>query len=136
MEQAKIKILFMDDEDYIRDVAEQMLVFFGYEVTMACDGQEALKLYADAFDKGEPHDLVILDMSVPSGWGAKKTVDKIIALDMKACVLVSSGYMADPVIQDFKRYGFSGTLPKPYEIEEVDLVIKKMIELVGQRIER
>ena len=126
----------MDDEDYIRDVAEQMLVFFGYEVTMACDGQEALKLYADAFDKGEPHDLVILDMSVPAGWGAKKTVDKIIALDMKACVLVSSGYMADPVIEQFKRYGFSGILPKPYEIEEVDSTIKEMIAIMGRRIER
>ena len=39
----KIRILFMDDEEYIRDVAEQILVFFGYEVTLASDGEQALK---------------------------------------------------------------------------------------------
>ena len=126
----------MDDEEYIRDVAEQILMFFGYDVTLACDGEEAFAKYSDAFQKNCAHDVIIMDVGIPSGWGAKRAMQEIIKLDKKACGLVSSGYMDDPLVLDFRRYHFQGILPKPYEMDEVNSVISAVIKLVGMRKDR
>tara|TARA_Y100000589_G_scaffold26_2_gene35 strand:+ start:2629 stop:3039 length:411 start_codon:yes stop_codon:yes gene_type:complete len=136
MSNDKIRILFMDDEEYIRDVAEQILLFFGYDVTLACDGEKAFEQYRQALVNNCAHDVIIMDVGVPEGWGAKKAMQEIIKLDQKACGLVSSGYMDDPLVVDFRRYHFRGVLPKPYEMDEVNTVISSIIELVGLRKDR
>tara|TARA_Y100001968_G_C19229268_1_gene653646 strand:- start:230 stop:640 length:411 start_codon:yes stop_codon:yes gene_type:complete len=136
MSNEKIRVLFMDDEEYIRDVAEQILMFFGYEVTLASDGEQAFEKYTEAFENNCAHDVIIMDVGVPKGWGAKKAMQKIIELDEKACGLVSSGYMDDPVVVDFNRHHFRGILPKPYEMDEVNTAILSIIELVGLRKDR
>ncbi len=132
----KIRILFMDDEEYIRDIAEQILLFFGYEVTLASDGKQAFEKYRDAFKVNCAHDVIIMDVGIPSGWGAKKAMQEIIDFDEKACGLVSSGYLDDPLVLDFSRYHFKGILPKPYEMDEVNSVISNIIKLVGLRKDR
>ena len=126
----------MDDEEYIRDVAEQILVFFGYEVTLASDGEQAFNEYSEAFKNNCAHDIIIMDVGIPSGWGAKRAMQEIVKLDEKACGLVSSGYMDDPLVLDFRRYHFQGILPKPYEMDEVNSVILSTIKLVGLRKDR
>ena len=126
----------MDDEEYIRDVAEQILMFFGYDVTLASNGEQAFQKYSEAFENDCAHDIIIMDVGIPSGWGAKKAMQEIIKLDEKACGLVSSGYMDDPLVLDFQRYHFQGILPKPYEMDEVNSVISNIIKLVGMRKDR
>lgn len=136
MDQAKIKVLFMDDEDFIREVAEQMLIFSGYEVSLACDGQEVLQLYNQSISDDSAHDIVILDIGVPAGWGARQTIKELIKLDPKVCALVSSGYMDDPIVLNYKHYRFSGILPKPYDMDEVDATLQNIIQFMGRRKDR
>jgi len=52
-----------------------------------------------------------------------------IALDVK--VIVSSGYSTDPVMSDFREYGFSGVVAKPYKIAELEETLHNLITGTG-----
>jgi CheY-like chemotaxis protein len=113
------RILLMDDEKMIRDLADKMLNRFGYNVELAKDGAEAIELYKKATDSGKTYDVVILDLTVKGGMGGKDTVKRLLEIDPQVKVVVSSGYSNDPVMTDFRRYGFIGALPKPYTMKNL-----------------
>ena len=56
------KVLVMDDEEMVRDVAVSMLETMGYEGHAVKDGSEAVDAYLGAMKAGIPFDAVILDL--------------------------------------------------------------------------
>ncbi len=110
------KILLMDDELMIRDIGKLMLGSMGHEVTLASDGETAVKEYKNAFAAGKPFDIIILDLTIPGGMGGKDVAKKLKQFDPDVRAIVSSGYADDPVVANFKEYGFSATLSKPYDM--------------------
>ncbi|MFH0924648.1 MAG: response regulator [bacterium] len=126
----KGRILFMDDQGDIRDMVEAMLTYLGYEVICARDGAEAVKLYAQMKKKRQIFDAVILDITVPGGMGGKETIKELCEIDPKVTAIISSGYSNDPIMSDYKRYGFKGVLSKPYEIKELSDVLHKVIDTI------
>lgn len=115
----KGKILVMDDEKMIRDVVGDMLGILGYEAGFAKDGAEAVELYKKAEQSVRPFDAVIMDLTVPGGMGGKEAVRKLAEIDPEVKAIVSSGYSDDPVMADFRKYGFSNVVAKPYNIKEL-----------------
>ena len=124
----KGKILFMDDEQMIREIAGQMLRKLGYEVEFARDGEEAIKLYSKAKESRETFDAVIMDLTVPGGMGGKKAIQRLKEIDPKVKAIVSSGYFNDPVMSDFREYGFRGVFAKPYKIEDLSRVLHEVLK--------
>jgi len=122
------KILIMDDEEIIRDVAGEMLRHFGYEVEFAEDGIEALEKYADAMKSGISFDAVIMDLTIPGGMGGKETVIKLIEIDPNVKAIISSGYSSDPVMSNFREYGFAGIVMKPYQISELSEQLRNVLQ--------
>ena len=121
------KILLMDDEEVVRKVATQLLKYIGYEVEIAKDGSEAIKLYQEAKDSGQPFSAVILDFTVPGGMGGKEAIEKFLEMDPEVKAIVSSGYSTDPMMSDYKRYGFSGAIAKPYKIKKLSKILNEMM---------
>ncbi len=121
------RVLIMDDEDIIRDVATAILTGFGYEVTTATGGKEAIRLYKEARDRGEPFNAVIMDLTIPGGIGGKEAIKSLLEYDPDARVLVSSGYSNDPIMSDFKKYGFSAVITKPYKATELKTKVYQVI---------
>ena len=121
------KILLMDDEPTIRDMAKNILLYLGHSVTTANDGIEALELYRQAQGTDDSFDLVILDLTIPGSMGGKETVEKLIELDPDAKVLVSSGYADDPILSQYEKYGFKGMIAKPYDIRQLKSAIHKVL---------
>ncbi len=121
------RILVMDDEEIVRDVLGKMLSQLGYDVEFAKDGAEAIKLHPKNKDSGQPFDAVTLDLTIPGGMGGKETIKKLLEIDPKVRAIVSSGYSNDPVISDYKKYGFMGSIAKPYEMRELSEVLRKVI---------
>jgi PAS domain S-box-containing protein len=121
------KILLMDDEEMIREITAEILGALGYNAAFAKNGDEAIKMYEDARNSGEPFDLVILDLTIPGGMGGKETIQKLIDLDPRVKGIVSSGYSNDPVMAEFRKYGFSGIITKPFKIEELNEVLRTII---------
>jgi len=123
----RCKILYMDDEGALRDIAAQMLSYMGHDVALAGDGAEALQLYAAAMESKQPFDLVIMDLTIPGGMGADEAVQRLLEIDPKVKAILTSGYASHGIIKDFKDHGFSGVLVKPYDVKELEKVIKNAL---------
>jgi PAS domain S-box-containing protein len=121
------KILVMDDEEIVRELACGILINIGYEVIGATDGAQAVRLYKKAKELGHPFDAVIMDLTVPGGMGGREATKKLTEIDPEVKVIVSSGYSNDPIMADFKKYGFSGVIAKPYRIKELSEVLYKVV---------
>ncbi len=117
------RIMIMDDDDQVREMAAKMLTLFGYEVVQAKDGNEALALYQEKRQVGTPVDLVIMDLTIPGGMGGKEAIAKLLALDPQAKAIVSSGYANDPVMANYLDYGFLAVIHKPFQVRELDDMI-------------
>jgi len=124
---SKARIMIMDDDEIVRDIAKNMLDFLGHEVVLAKDGEEAIALFKDAKDTGTKFDLIIMDLTIPGGMGGQEAVKKILAIDSDAKVIVSSGYSNAPAMANFKDYGFCATIVKPYRLNELSKVINQVI---------
>jgi CheY-like chemotaxis protein/anti-sigma regulatory factor (Ser/Thr protein kinase) len=121
------RVLFMDDEKMLRDLAEQMLAALGYEAALAHDGQAAVSLYTRAMAEGRPFSLVILDLTVPGGMGGKEVLKQLRKIDPTVRAIVSSGYAADPVMASYRDAGFISILPKPYKIDNLKMVLESVL---------
>ena len=123
----KGKILVMDDKKTVREVADRMLKHMGYEVVVAKDGAEAIELYKRARESNQPFDVVIMDLTVPKGMGGKAAIKKFLEIDPEVKAIVSSGYSNDPIMSNFKKYGFKDIIVKPYKIEELSETLEKVL---------
>ncbi len=121
------KMLVMDDEKHIRDLAAEMLSNIGYEVTTSIDGAETIEIYETAMGSGYPFDAVIIDLTIPGGMGGKETIQRLTKIDPAVKAIVSSGYSNDPVMANFAEYGFKGVVAKPYKARELSEVLHKVI---------
>ncbi len=121
------KVLVMDDEEIIRDLAGELLTCFGFEVSLAKNGEEAIALYKTALENGKRFDLVIMDLTIPGGMGGKEAIRRLKEMDPHVTAIVSSGYCNDPVMADYTAYGFKGVLPKPYDGTQLSQILQDVI---------
>ncbi len=124
----KGSILLMDDEEVVREVASRSLKHLGYDITLTQNGAETIAMYQQVMQSGRAFDAVIMDLTIPGGMGGKEAIDKLLAIDPKVKVIVSSGYSNDPIMADFRHYGFSGVVAKPYRIAELGKVLYDVIK--------
>ncbi|MCX5908759.1 MAG: ATP-binding protein, partial [Deltaproteobacteria bacterium] len=122
----KEKILVMDDEELILDVMGEILNKLGYDVEVAKDGNEAVTLYMKAEESGQFFTLVILDLTVHGGVGGEFAIRKILQINPHAKVVVASAYYNDPVLMDYRKYGFKGAISKPFTIESLKNVLNEV----------
>ena len=121
------RVLFMDDEEAIRDVMSLVLRRRGFDVTVVADGLEAVAAYGDAMARGVPYGAVVLDLAVPGGAGALEAIEPLRRLDTNVRGIVSSGHARDPAMTDPAAHGFAGAVPKPYEIAGLVAAIERVL---------
>lgn len=121
------RVLVMDDEEMILDVATLMLGEQGCAVDTCNDGAEAVERYRAALEQGTPYDAVILDLTVPGGMGGLEASRLIRAMDPLALLIVSSGYSSDSVMAEYPDHGFCGAIMKPYTIESLTNELGRVI---------
>jgi len=122
------KILIIDDDARIRDITVNVLKTLGYKAYSANDGETAIEFYQQAMDANQSFDAVILDLTIPNGMGGKETIIELKKIDPNVKAIISSGYSSDPVILEYKKYGFCGAINKPYRIEEISQIIKQVLD--------
>ncbi len=121
------RILVMDDEKQVREIMKEMLEMLGYRVECAKEGSEAVELYRKGMEEGVPYAAVILDLTVPGGVGGIETIASLQDMDPNVKAIVSSGYSSDPVMAKYGEYGFQSVLAKPYRLQDVNDVLRKLV---------
>ena len=123
----KGRVLFMDDEESIIAMGGLLLRRLGFEVELARDGAEAVRKFSEARARGQPFDVVIMDLTVPGGVGGREALDQLRQIDSNVRAIVSSGYSSDPVLSNHRAYGFSGMVAKPYRVEDFVRVLRTVL---------
>jgi CheY-like chemotaxis protein len=118
------RILFMDDEEPIRQMVNVLLGRLGLTVKTVADGAELVREYAAARGTGQPYDLVMMDLTVPGAMGGREAMQELRKLDPAVRAVVSSGYSGDPVLANFREHGFCGIVPKPYRVGDLTKVLQ------------
>lgn len=121
------RLLWMDDEEMIREVGSEMLQVLGYRGTFTRDGAETLATFEQAIADGTPFQAVILDLTTVDGLGGVETIRRLFEIDHRVRAIVCSGYSNDPVMANFREYGFLGVLPKPFSLQDLDAQLRRVI---------
>jgi PAS domain S-box-containing protein len=117
------RVLLMDDDEMVSEVAQEMLQSLGYVTEATPSGEVAIERFRAAEDRGEPFDVVILDLTVAGGMGGAECVGHIRSIRPDVTIYVTSGYTDDSVLAHFRDYGFNGVLPKPFGVADLRRVL-------------
>lgn len=123
----KGRILVMDDEKMVIKITGHILNRLGYDASFSKDGAQAIKMYKKAMESGNPFDAVILDLTIRGGMGGKEAIKRLTEIDPNIKAIVSSGYSDSPVVTDYKKYGFSGVVAKPYSINKLSEKLNEVL---------
>jgi len=118
----KAKILVVDDEHLIRWSLEQSLKKQGYEVSTAGTGEEALKLVHD-----DPPELMLLDIQLP-GMDGLEVLEKVKEVDEDVIVIMVTALGVLETAVKAMRMGAHDYINKPFNLDELSIVIKKALE--------
>ena len=121
------RVLVMDDEVGVREAVRQTLLGMGHEVALAQDGRMAIKVYQTAKLQGRRFDVVILGLTIRDGMGGRETLQKLLNLDSSVKAIAMSGHALEPVMLEPERHGFKGILTKPFEIEELQETLSRVM---------
>lgn len=121
------KVLVMDDDAKIREILCRVLGRLGYVADSASDGSQAIKKFIEAKESGGPFDAVILELTVPGGMGGKDAIKELLKIDPQVKAIVSSGYSDVPIMANFKNYGFSAVIAKPYRVAALSEILRGVI---------
>jgi len=123
MDNSKIHILIVDDDDKIRDLLKQYLKnnnFFVSTAINASDAEEKLKIVK--------FDLAIIDIMMPGKDGLQLTKEIRDKIDLPIILLTAKGEAEDRVRG--LELGAEDYLPKPFEPKELLLRIKNVIKRI------
>ncbi|UCG79393.1 MAG: PAS domain S-box protein [Nitrospirota bacterium] len=120
------KVLLMDDDPSVGEVAVNMMNEIGIDAEYVGSGEEAIARYIASGNRGEPFALVILDLNTSTGLGGVETLKRLKEIDPAVTALISSGYHFDPVMMNYRKYGFAGVITKPYDIKDMTSLMKRV----------
>jgi CheY-like chemotaxis protein len=117
-------VLLVDDEPMVRDLGNEILRSYGYQVVLACDGLEALEIYES---RGADIDLVVLDLLMPK-LGGKDTLTGLKKLDPAIKVIICSGYGSRKNgLQQMMASGIN-VVQKPFKPEELVSAVRQVLD--------
>ena len=117
-------ILLVDDDQSIRELAEEMLRRFRYTVIGAANGEEALEIYR-ASKADIP--LVILDLIMP-GMGGHKCLVEVLKINPSQKVIIASGYSDGGQAAAALKGGSRGYIKKPFEIGPMLKMVRQVLD--------
>lgn len=112
-------IIVIDDEAIIRTIICKMLELIGYTAVSMDNGKDAVELFASEMKAGRNIKALIFDLTIPGGMGGREAVKEIKKINSATPVFVVSGYADDPVMANPQKYGFAGSICKPFTMADL-----------------
>jgi two-component system response regulator AtoC len=114
-----VKILVVDDEDYMREIVGQALALRGYTVEEAADGSTALEMI-----RKRAYDVVVTDLRLP-GQPGEKVMQEALAIHPETIVIIMTGFGTVQSAVEAIRMGAFDYLTKPFQIDELVIRVQK-----------
>ena len=118
----------MDDDSSLREVYGRLLTHLGYTPDRGGHRRGgAVPLHAGKTNR----------YALPCGdhgpdrarcHGGKEAVQRLLEIDPKAVAIISSGYSNDPVMANYRDYGFKDVIGKPFTAEKLSEVLWKVLK--------
>jgi CheY-like chemotaxis protein len=122
-------ILVVDDEEMIRSFSKSALESYGYQVLLAADGYEGVRLFQENSDGIA---LVLLDVAMP-GMDGGATLQRIREIRTDVPVLICSGFGDLDIEERFAKSEIAGFFAKPYTIKQLARKVKECLAPAGAR---
>ncbi len=116
-------VLVVDDEHLVRTLLQLGLERDGFDVWLASDGREAIRLYRKHRDR---IDVVLLDVRMP-GLDGPQTLDALRGLDPKVLVCLMSGDLGDYQPDELRRRGAAHVIAKPFRLDELASTLRLLV---------
>ncbi len=109
-----MKVLVVDDNATSRDIFQEMLTSFTFDVTLAASGEEGLAEFEKAGDK-HPFELVVMDWKLPGidGFEASRRIKKHPQISTAPAIIMVTAYGREEMMQLSEAQGLDGFLIKP-----------------------
>ena len=117
------RILYLDDDHVLVDLAQRMLDRLGYRVVGFTDSSEALQAVRASPDE---FDLVITDMNMPGKTGLN-VAREMMSVRPTLPIVLSSGHVTDELVSQAKAAGVSEVLYKPNTVAEYAEAIQRLV---------
>ncbi len=118
------RILLVDDEESILEIACDILHRYGYKSVTAKKGEDALDIYRAQKDM---IDLVVLDLNMP-GIGGKKCLIALKEMDPEAKVVVATGHTTTDQAREALELGAVRFIPKPYRLKDLLKTLREVLD--------
>jgi two-component system cell cycle sensor histidine kinase/response regulator CckA len=117
------RVLLVEDEDLVREMAHEMLETLGYTVMAARDGKDALEQVAGL---EQEIDLLLTDVVMPR-MGGDELYQRLRAAHPALKVLFTSGYTDNAFIRQAVEQGEVPLLPKPYTLDSLAIALRRAL---------
>jgi CheY-like chemotaxis protein len=121
------KILIVDDEQFVRNLLENVLGRHGHQVAAVCDAEQALAALAAKSD----YDLMLTDVVMP-GMDGFDLLRRVRSAYPHVKVIVLTGYARKQSISDFLLYGADEYLSKPFQVQELVAAVDRVTGAAGR----
>ncbi|MHC4883867.1 MAG: response regulator, partial [Planctomycetota bacterium] len=117
------RILVVDDEPLVRNLAADALKTFGYETCTAVDGREAVEYFEEHYKE---IDLVLMDVMMPR-MNAKEAFYVMKEIDPAVRVLLFSGHQGQVEVERLIEDGALGFLKKPVSVADLSMAVERAL---------
>ena len=112
-------ILVVDDNPGIARTTVLILSHWGYDVTTAGDGLEAIQEV-----EAQPYDIILMDVKMPRMDGAE-ACQRILEMRPEAVVVMTTAYAVEALVQQALAAGAHSVLYKPVDMDKLVAVIEE-----------
>ena len=122
------RILILDDDEFICEIAVEILKQDGHDIHCVGDGNKAIAEYKRAIIENNPYDVIILDFMIAGGKGGFEIMDELKMIDTKVSTIASSGESVEKVIELCKQHGITAHVSKPFQHRELSQIVRQVLK--------
>jgi CheY-like chemotaxis protein len=120
----KETVLVAEDEELLRRLAKEILEGLGYNVLLAADGEDAVKVFEANRDQ---IDVVVLDLVMPK-LGGRAAYESMRSAGCSVPVIFMTGYSAE-LAKNTNHQGLGdGFIQKPYSVQSLGQKVREVLD--------
>ncbi|MCX8058568.1 MAG: transporter substrate-binding domain-containing protein [Spirochaetes bacterium] len=118
-----LNIAIMDDDEVVLNTVKKLFGYFKINILISKNDSELFNIL-----NRNKIDICILDLILPDSLGGAEIINILKLRYPQIFFVVSSGYSSNPVLSNYKEYGFDYLLLKPFNFEDIKELLIKYLE--------